>query len=564
MSLDFDRLVFGWWDHCMFLGLLGISLLIGIYFGFFSKQDSVNEYLFGGKSINYFPVAISILVSCISGIALLGIPTEVYQRGSQVWAAAISMILVGLIMAYVAMPVFFNLQVSSSFEYLERRFSKNVRTFSSILYIFSLLLYMPVVIFIPALAFSQVTGHSIHLISPLLCAVCIFYTSMGGVKAVVWTDTIQFIFLILGTLSILVLGIQSVGGVSNGYEIANEGGRLIFFEAIFLLSTGWGSIQIICTVIGLLIYAKYHDCDPKDAKLIGRYDQILPFYVMDIAGSMNGLPGIFLAGLTSSALATMSACLNTLSGTIYDTLIDPWIPDKPGKEAKAANIMKSTTVMAGITTIGMILVIEQLGTVYEISMSLTSVDGPLLGLFLLGMLFPWVGKKGAMVGACSSLVVTIWLIIGQQWYKSQKIVRYPDLPMSIDGCLNLGLFNATRTTISKAFTSLANETLKNMTIGSDSRQVTKNGFATIYRLSMVYFTLIGTITAIIVGLITSFVVGEMDLSKVDPEHISPAIRRFFPREKFYSRVPPKEAELVTMSPKPDITAKVTDIPDLIH
>ena len=61
---------------------------------------------------------------------------------------------------------------------------------------------------------------------------------------------------------------------------------------------------------------------------------------MDVAGHLPGLPGLFLAGLVSAALATMSASLNTVSGTIYEDFIKPWIPDSPKKEAIAANIMK--------------------------------------------------------------------------------------------------------------------------------------------------------------------------------------------------------------------------------
>lgn len=61
---------------------------------------------------------------------------------------------------------------------------------------------------------------------------------------------------------------------------------------------------------------------------------------MDVVGSIHGLPGIFLAGLVSSALSTMSASLNTLSGIIYKDFIDKWIAEGPNKEAKSANIMK--------------------------------------------------------------------------------------------------------------------------------------------------------------------------------------------------------------------------------
>jgi sodium-coupled monocarboxylate transporter 8/12 len=75
-------------------------------------------------------------------------------------------------------------------------------------------------------------------------------------------------------------------------------------------------------------------------QLVQRIDQTLPYYVMDITENMQGLPGIFLAGIVSSALSTMSASLNTLSGTIYHTYIEAHIADGPEKDAKAANIMK--------------------------------------------------------------------------------------------------------------------------------------------------------------------------------------------------------------------------------
>ena len=74
--------------------------------------------------------------------------------------------------------------------------------------------------------------------------------------------------------------------------------------------------------------------------MIKRHDQTLPHYVMDVAGHIHGLPGIFLAGLVSSALSTMSASLNTLSGIIYEDFVDRWIPASPKKDAISANIMK--------------------------------------------------------------------------------------------------------------------------------------------------------------------------------------------------------------------------------
>lgn len=74
--------------------------------------------------------------------------------------------------------------------------------------------------------------------------------------------------------------------------------------------------------------------------MVARNDKILPYYVLDVAANVPGLPGLFLAGLVSAGLSTMSAGLNTVAGTIYEDFIDRWMPESNDKETKAANIMK--------------------------------------------------------------------------------------------------------------------------------------------------------------------------------------------------------------------------------
>lgn len=116
--------------------------------------------------------------SLLSGITFLGVPTEVYFHGCQYFFTIINTFFTGLITAYVFMPVFYKLQISSVYEYLEMRFSKQARSFASFMYILSLMVYVPIVIYVPSLAFSQVTGYNLHLISPVLSIICITYTSM--------------------------------------------------------------------------------------------------------------------------------------------------------------------------------------------------------------------------------------------------------------------------------------------------------------------------------------------------------------------------------------------------
>ncbi|KAF7417403.1 hypothetical protein HZH68_000056 [Vespula germanica] len=554
-----DRFIFGWTDYTLFAMILTVSVLIGIYFGFFSKQDTTMDYLLGGKRMGFFPIAMSLIASHISGITLLGVPSEVYQYGSQYAACVITSILSCFVSAYVFLPVFFKLQLTSTFEYLEVRFSRRVRILCSLLFLISLLMYIPIVIYVPALAFSQVTDFSLHTITPVLCAVCILYTSIGGLKAVVWTDTIQFTVTVGGLFAVLFLGINSVGGVSEVWKRSEMGNRLIFFNmdvSPYARNTFWGMtigmtmtwlvhlgihqgcvqrylsvpkerdakralgitavglivVKLVSVFTGLIIFAKYYDCDPMLAKAIKRADQILPYYVMDVAGNVPGLPGLFLAGLVSAALATMSASLNTMSGTIYKDFIEPWIPDGPKKEARAATIMKIIVLIIGGISVGLVFVVEHLGTVFQMAISIRSVtDGPWLGLFLLGMLVPCSNAEGAFLGGCVSLIVMFFLAGGSEWYIASGQIHKISLPTSVEGCS----YPLNETDV----TTRAPLTLNEEPIG-------------VFKISFMYFTLIGSLVVIVVGVIGSYLFGNVDLTEVDPDHISPIMKRFLPRKEY--------------------------------
>lgn len=137
-------------------------------------------------------------------------------------------------------------------------------------------------------------------------------------------------------------------------------------------------------------------------------------------------------------------------------------------------------------------------------------EGTLLGLFLAGMLMPWIGKKGAMTGAVVSFFTMAWIVGGSQYYTMQGRIRHRPLPTSIEGCP--AYVNQTWTNDSA---TLINQTLQNQ----DEPLV-------LYRISVLYFTLIGSLIVVVVGGVVSYMVGETDLSKVDPDHVSPVVRRY--------------------------------------
>mgnify|MGYP002655344613 CR=1 FL=1 len=100
------------------------------------------------------------------------------------------------------------------------------RLFASFIYSFATIIWFPIVIYVPALALNQTTGIDVHIITPAILAVCVFYTCVGGIKAVIWTDVLQMIIMIGVMILIMIKGTINVGGLGVLIERNWESGRL--------------------------------------------------------------------------------------------------------------------------------------------------------------------------------------------------------------------------------------------------------------------------------------------------------------------------------------------------
>ncbi|RZC34409.1 SSF domain containing protein [Asbolus verrucosus] len=554
-------LLFGWLDYTIFFMMFGFSALIGIYFGCFgTKQSTTAEYLLGSRAMGVFPIAMSLTASHLSGITLLGVPSEMYMYGTQYWACMFTSIIVSIIIIYVYLPVFYTLQLNSSYEYLKLRFDERIRIVALILYVIGTLLHVPLVIYVPALAFNQVSGLDIHLMASIISGICIFYTTIGGLKAVVWTDTLQFIVTLGAMFTVFIIGTSSIGGFANIWHIAEQGDRIEFFNLNLdptIRTTFWGitigmtahwitslgvnpsSVQRfmavpslkkakLCVVIfglgmiftkaiscfsGLIMYAKYKDCDPYTSKQINRPDQILPFYVLDVARSIPGLPGLFVSGVFSTALSTMSAYLNTLAGTIYEDFIRNYMPANT-TDTSANNIIKAIVVISGIICVGLIFLVEHLGGVLQISGCFQGAyTGPLLGLFTLGMLFPSVTAKGALYGSVVGLVVMAWIVSGFQYHYIRGTIKYHYKPLSVEKCDS---FNIT-------------SIIRNITTTSSTDFDLHSQPFFLFRVSFYWYPVIGALIVIVVGLLVTWICKEENENKYNKDLYSPIVHRFVPK-----------------------------------
>lgn len=269
---------------------------------------------------------------------------------------------------------------------------------------------------------------------------------------------------------------------------------------------------------GLLIFGKYETCDPIYTGQVQKYDQIFPFYVLDVARSIPGLPGLFVVGIFSAALSTMSTNLNTLSGTIYVDFIKIWFPN--ASEKTASSTMKILVIVIGTICLGLVFVVEKLQSIFSMAIALSGVtSGTLLGLFTMGMISPKMNVKGALWGAISSIIFVIFMATGAQMNVAQGNLRHATLPFRVDGC-DSGINNVT------SFIHHAHD--KSYYI--DGENSDNSSVFWLFRIGFMYYSLIGTVITMIVGYLVSSLTHDKN-DVCDLKLITPILRKFYDNTK---------------------------------
>lgn len=247
-------------------------------------------------------VAIGLMVSYLSAVSLLGISAEVYTYGTHYFVIVLGYIIATPFVGYFYLPVFFKLEATSAFQvstrslfqyiqyiksiyvcifcntenylinaieinvifilplmfqYLEERFGFVTRIVVSFAFLSQFLLYTSVVVYAPALALEATTGLSTPWNVAFITLVCTFYSTIGGIKAVLITDVFQAILMIVSIGIIIVKAVIDVGSIDELWRIADRGGRIDYgnFSIDPTTRHTWWSLVIGGTFIYLSLYA---------------------------------------------------------------------------------------------------------------------------------------------------------------------------------------------------------------------------------------------------------------------------------------------------------------------
>lgn len=562
--MDSETSIFSAIDYLALLLMLAISAAIGLYHGVCgSRQQTTEEYFLGNREMGPIPVALSILASYMSAITYLGTPAEAYVVGPEFWMISLNCIIVGVVITRTFIPIFYRLQLTSIYEYFDLRFNKAVRM-SVVAFSTSFgLLYLGIVIYAPSLALNAVAGISLPLSILTMGLVCTLYTSVGGIKGVIWTDVFQFTVMMLGFFIMIIVGCWNVGGVGKVWQLAAEGNRTTLldfridptirhtfwtlvvggtFQVVFncacnqliaqrFLScnseknanrAAWlgvgliGLTQIIAVVTGIVMYAFYADCDPLKSQRIQKKDQLIPLFIVDLVGSVPGMAGVLISCAFSASLSSVSSGMNALAAIVAEDLIKPHFSDIEDK--KLTVITKLFAAGCGLLGIVLAFIASVMGDLLNKTLILMGiVSGPVLGVFTLGIFFPWSTSKGVLSG----LVVGSLCGIGYAVGREINPTPYIDPPVSIEGC------PVDFTTITPILSSLYNVNTTELISPTESTLISGETLDySFYSLSYLYISFMAWSICIIVGLAVSFLTGANDPLSVDPELLSPIWESF--------------------------------------
>ncbi|NWI37083.1 SC5A8 protein, partial [Picathartes gymnocephalus] len=547
------------WDYVVFAAMLLISAIIGIYYAFVGGgQKTSKDFLMAGRSMSALPVALSLTASFMSAVTVLGTPAEIYRYGAIFCIFAITYALVVLCSAEIFLPVFYKLGITSTYEYLELRFNKYLRLCGTVLFIIQTAsklqsfstLYTGIVIYAPALALNQVTGFDLWGAVVATGVVCTFYCTLGGLKAVVWTDVFQVGIMVAGFSSVIIQAVVVQGGIGRIVNDSYHGGRLNFWDfdpnplqrhtfwtiviggtftwtgiygvnqsqvqryiacksrfhaklSLYINLVGLWAILACATLCGLALYSIYKDCDPWTANQVSALDQLMPYLVLDILRDFPGVPGLFVASAYSGTLSTVSSSINALAAVTVEDLIKPYF--RSLSEKKLSWISMGMSLFYGGVCIAMAAVASLLGALLQAALSIFGmVGGPLLGLFALGILCSFANGIGAFVGLVSGFVISLWVGIGSQIYPPLP-ERTKPLYLSTAGCnISSGNLTSTEIPLTTVFS----------TPGAERPALADNW----YSLSYLYFSTLGTLVTVVVGIIISLLTGGLK-QNTDPKFL---------------------------------------------
>src|SRR5579863_8834759 len=433
------------------LYLVGITLF-GLRFR--KRQRSLRDYFLAGQDIPWWAISLSIVAAETSTLTIISIPGLAYDTNLTFLQVVMGYVVGRVVISFVLLPHYFRGDLYTAYELIERRFGRGLRSLTAGLFLLTRTAAEGVRVYAVSIVVSIALGTGQIASIAIITALTLIYTFEGGLAAVIWTDVVQTVIYVGGTLVGLVTIAHLVpGGWGAIHSAAAAAGKLQVFDfspsfwkpytfwagvvgGTFLTTASHGTDQLIVQrllaargqkqsvtallssgvailfqfalflIVGIMLWAYYRE----PSAVFGRADRIYPTFI--VTRMPHGISGLLIAAILAAAMSNLSAALNSLSSS---AILDFYVQRRPGTdEPTKMRLSRLATFIWALVLFGLaIIALHRVGRVVEVGLQIASVAyGALLGVFLLGVLTRKANQRGAMAGMVCGFGVELYLWLG--------------------------------------------------------------------------------------------------------------------------------------------------------
>lgn len=443
-------------DYLVFFIFVGGVALFGCSFYFKSRKSSA-AFTSAEGSLPSWVVGMSIFATFVSSISFLGLPGDAFKGNWSPFVFSLSIPIASFLAAKIFIPLYRGVNSVSAYHYLEEKFGYWARCYASICYLLTQVCRIGSILLLLALPINKMFGWDVQTIIIVTGVVTMIYTLLGGIAAVVWTDAIQGIILIVGAVVcavILTFGMPE--GPAQLFEIAAEHGKfslgsfgaslsestfwVLLLYGLFTNMNNYGIDQnyvqrymttsstkeaIKSTMFGSLLYVpvslifvyigtalfSYYNAQPELLPAGTPADQVFPHFI--VHGLPTGITGLVIAAIFSAGMSTVATSINS-SATIVLTDFVKHFSKKERTDKKDMKTLYTTSLVVGVVGIIIGILMMQVDGVLDAWWTLASIfSGGVLGLFLLTLISRKPHRAASITAAVAGMLVVIWIAIMQ-------------------------------------------------------------------------------------------------------------------------------------------------------
>lgn len=444
-----EKQAFGGIDYAIIV--MYLLILVGMGFYFSRREKTSDDYFRAGGRVPWWAAGLSILGTGLSAISYMAVPAKTFSTDWLYLMLSMSQALVAPVVVFLFIPFFRRLNITSAYEYLEKRFNLWTRLVGAMSFILFQFGRIGIVLFLPSLALSVVTGIDIYTCILAMGILSIIYTVIGGIEAVIWTDVLQVVVLLGGAVICLFTMVNGIeGGFSEMISIADADDKFRTFDFDFDLSSptfwvvfiGGFAVHLIMYSSDQTIVQRYLTTkDEKSAKrsvwtfIAVAIPSVFLFFILGTAlyvfykvhpGSMlptmenndailpwfistqlpTGVAGLLVAGIFAASMSSLDSSMNSTAAVITTDFYKRFRPEANDKSI--LNFARWTTMVIGVLGVGFALILAgfEIKSLWdEFNKVLGLFAGGLAGLFLLGILTERGSGKGALIGFAGSAII---------------------------------------------------------------------------------------------------------------------------------------------------------------